>query len=79
MNRSITLHSAVIAAKQEVVWGECRVVANQLPTHSAGFGGWAHTEDEYSADLQDTEVGLGGGMGRNVETRERCRKKRGNI
>ena len=31
--------------KQEVVWGEFRVVAKPLPAHSAGFGGWTHTGD----------------------------------
>ena len=30
-------------AKQEVVWGECRVVPNLLIAHSAGFGGWTHS------------------------------------
>ena len=31
--------------KQEVVWGEFRVVAKPLPAHSAGFEGWSHSAD----------------------------------
>ena len=29
--------------KQEVVWGECRVVGNPLIAIAAGFGSWTHT------------------------------------